>query len=135
MVQQRMTMETKSEIDHRVLYDLSNEALSDVLRPPVMYSRFRNKISGPSGLRQPNRFRLMDSVWGFFRSLVYPPGDVSMHYSLDSIVARDVGSAPWFGSLDEQVDAIGAEIEGSILRDLIVEIVRDIELRWRVRLY
>lgn len=116
-----------TETDHRVLYDLVNEALSDVLRQPVI-SRFRKKkISVPRDLQQPSGSKLMDSVLGFISLLVYPPGDISSHFSFDSMVAQDLGSAPWFQILDEEVDAIGAEIEGSILRSLISEVVRDIK--------
>ncbi|PKI57028.1 hypothetical protein CRG98_022532 [Punica granatum] len=117
------------EIDHRLLYDLLNEALSNMLRPPVISSRYRNKISATRDLQHPCGPRLMDAVWGFIRSFVYPPVDVSSHSSLDSMVSRDLGPAPWLWLLDEQVNAIGADIEGSILGDLIGEIVRDVKLR------
>lgn len=114
------------EIDHKLLYDLLNEALSNVLGPPMLSSTFWEKISVPCDLLlHPRGQRLMDSVWGFICPLVYPPGDVLTHYPHDSMVARDLGSALWFQLLGEQVDAVGSAIEGSILRDLIGEIPRD----------
>lgn len=116
------------EIDHRVLYDLVNEALPKVLGQPAISSRLRKKISVHCDLQHPCGPRLMDSLWGFISSLVYPPEDVSLHYSLDSMVAQDLGHAPWFQSLDEEVDVLGAEIEGSILRNLISEVAGDIKL-------
>lgn len=116
-----------TETDHRVLYDLVNEALSEVLRQPVILRFRKKKIPVPCDLQQPCGSKLMDSLWGFISLLVYPPGDVSSHFLLESMVARDLRSAPWFQTLDKEVDAIGAEIEGSILRSLIVEVVRDIK--------
>ncbi|KAK4773953.1 hypothetical protein SAY87_028972 [Trapa incisa] len=117
------------KIEHGVLCDLVNEALPKVVGLPVISSRFRKKkVSVTCDLQHPQGLQLMDSVCGFISPLVYHPGDVSLHYSIDSMVARDLEYATWFVLLDGEVDALGAEIEGSILRNLINEIVREAAL-------
>ncbi|KAK4791104.1 hypothetical protein SAY86_031517 [Trapa natans] len=117
-------------MDRRILYDLVNEALPRVVGQPVISSRFRKNISVPWDLHHPQGPKLMDSVWGFISPIVYPPGDASLHY-IETMLAREY--APWFHLLDEEADALGAEIEGSILRNLIDEIVRDASLTTRLQ--
>uniref|UniRef100_A0A5B7AQE4 DUF4378 domain-containing protein n=1 Tax=Davidia involucrata TaxID=16924 RepID=A0A5B7AQE4_DAVIN len=115
----------EKKVDHKVLLDLLNEALSIVLGPPVTMSRFRKKAISHMP-RPPHGSKLLDHVWEIIRTHLYPPTDKS-YYLLDSMVARDLGSAPWSGLMNDDVDALGKEMESQIIRDLIEEIVKDLQ--------
>lgn len=113
--------------DHRLLFDLSNEALSTVLGQPQALSKFRINDSDTM-LRPPRGRKLLDRVWEITRAYLYPPTDNS-YYTLDGLIARDLKSIPWSGLMNDDVDALGKEIEFQILGDLIEEIVKDMRLR------
>ncbi|XP_059623341.1 uncharacterized protein LOC132266481 [Cornus florida] len=116
----------EKKVDHKVLLDLLNETLSIVLGPPVtMLSRFRKK-SICHMLQPPNGRKLLDRVWEIIRAYVYPPTDKS-YYFLDGLMARDLALSPWSGLMNDDVDALGKEMESQIIRDLIEEIVKDMQ--------
>ena len=116
----------EKKVDHKVLLDLLNEALSTVLGPPVSMSRFRRKIMGSTTMLSTlHGKQLLDHVWEIIRVHVYPPADISCH-SLDSMVARDLGSIPWSGLVYNEVNVLGREIESLIVGDLVEDIVKDI---------
>lgn len=117
----------EKKVDHKMLLDLSNEALSTVLGPPVCMSRFRRKIMGSTMLSTPHGKKLLDCVWEIIRVHVYPQADKSCH-SLDSMVANDLGSIPWSGLIDDEVNALGREMESMIIGGLVDEIVKDMQL-------
>ncbi|KAK8304590.1 hypothetical protein V6Z12_D03G002600 [Gossypium hirsutum] len=81
--------ENDKKVDRKVLLDLLNEALSTILGPPVTLSRFRRKLVGSSILPPPRGRKLLNSV---------------CYYSLDSMVARDLGSTPWSSLMDEETN-------------------------------
>ncbi|KAK9038165.1 hypothetical protein V6N11_023051 [Hibiscus sabdariffa] len=114
----------EKKVDRKVLLDLSNEALSTILGPPVTMSRFRRKLLGSSTLPPPRRRKLLNSVWEIIQTNLYPP-DNRCHYSLDSMVARDLRSAPWSGLIDDETNVLGGEVECHIVGDLVEEIVKD----------
>ncbi|KAJ0097650.1 hypothetical protein Patl1_29275 [Pistacia atlantica] len=113
--------------DRKMLLDLLNEALSTILGPPVTKSRFRRKIIGSSMLPPPHGRKLLESVWEIIRVYLYPPTDRS-YYSLDSMVADDLGSTPWSGLMDEETNALGREVECHIIGDLVEDILKDMQL-------
>lgn len=117
----------EKKVDHKVLLDLLNEALSTVLGPPVGMSRFRRKFMGSTMLSAPHGKKLLDCVWEIIRVHVYPPADKSC-YSLDSMVARDLGSIPWSGLIDDEMNALGRDMESMIIGGLVDEIVKDMQL-------
>lgn len=117
----------EKKVDHKVLLDLLNEALSTVLGPPVGMSRFRRKFMGSTMLSAPHGKKLLDCVWEIIRVHVYPPADKSC-YSLDSMVARDLGSIPWSGLIDDEMNALGRDMESMIIGGLVDEIVKDMLL-------
>ncbi|GLT39351.1 hypothetical protein SLA2020_135480 [Shorea laevis] len=114
----------EKEADHKVLLDLLNEALSRVLGPPVTMSKFRRKLISSYTLPPPHRMKLLDSVWKIIRVHLYPPTDRS-YYSLDGMVAQDLGSTPWFGLMDDETNVLGMEVARHILEDLVGETVKD----------
>lgn len=115
------------KLNHKLICDLSNEALSSLLGAPLTMSRFMKKATGPVP-RPPLGRKLLDRVWEMTRAQIYPAGD-ECFYSLDSIVARDLKSTPWTGLIDEDVNALGKDIESRITGDLIQEIVKDMQCK------
>ncbi|XVF18148.1 hypothetical protein REPUB_Repub10bG0187300 [Reevesia pubescens] len=116
--------QNEKKVDHKVLFDLLNEALSTVLGPPVTMSRFRRKLLGSSILPPPRGRKLLNSVWEIIHINLYPPND-RYYYSLDSMVAQDLGSTPWSGLMDDETNVLGREVECHIIGDLVEEIVKD----------
>nr|GMC65922.1 uncharacterized protein LOC109167609 [Ipomoea batatas] len=113
------------KLNHKLLCDLLNEALSSLIGAPLTTSRFMKKATGPLP-RPPQGRKLLDRVWEMTRAQIYPAADES-YYSLDSIVARDLKSTPWTGLIDEDVNALGKDIESQITGDLIQEIIKDMQ--------
>ncbi|XVF16031.1 hypothetical protein REPUB_Repub09cG0206500 [Reevesia pubescens] len=116
--------QNEKKVDHKVLLDLLNEALSTILGPPVTMSRFRRKLLGSSVLPPPLGRRLLNSVWEIIYINLYPPND-RCYYSLDSMVGRDLRSTPWSGLMDDETNVLGREVECHIIGDLVEEIVKD----------
>lgn len=114
---------SKKKVDHKVLLDLLNEALSVVLAPPVHMSKFRRTAIG-TVFRPPYGKTLLDHVWEIMRVYLSSPAEKSF-YSFDSMVARDLHSNPWSGLINDDLDALGKEMEFRIIEDLIEEMVKD----------
>ncbi|XP_050227549.1 uncharacterized protein LOC126677120 [Mercurialis annua] len=114
--------------DHKLLYDLLNEALSIVLGPPVTMSRFRRKVISFSTTPPLRGTKLLDSVWEIIRAFLYPPEDDKSYYSLDNLVEKNLGSTPWSGLVDDELNVLAKEMEFRIMGDLIEEIVNDMHL-------
>ncbi|TYI19934.1 hypothetical protein ES332_A07G199000v1 [Gossypium tomentosum] len=119
----KLIKENDKKVDHKVLLDLSNEALSTILGPPVTMSRFRRKQLGSSILTPPHGRKLINSVWEIVHINLHPPNDRS-NYSVDHMVARDLGSTPWAGLMDDETNVLGREVEWHIVGDLVEEIVK-----------
>ncbi|ONH97309.1 hypothetical protein PRUPE_7G183200 [Prunus persica] len=115
------------KVDHKVLRDLLNEALSTVLGPPRSMSKFRRKIIGSSVLPPLRGKKLLNCVWQIIHERLHPPTD-GPYYSLDDMVSRDLGSSPWSGLIDDDVNALGGEMESLITEDLVQEILDDMQL-------
>lgn len=114
------------KVNHKLLLDLLNEALSTVLRPHINMSKFRRKVINSSAPPPLLGKKLLDCVWEIVSAYLYPPNDKTYH-SFDEIVARDVGSSPWSGLVDEDVNAMGREIETLIMRDLVKDVLDDMQ--------
>lgn len=112
------------KVDHKMLMDLLNETLATMLGPPLNMSRFRRKLLCSSPLKGR---KLLSSVWTNIHINICPPND-RCNYSLDSMVARDLGSksTPWFGLMDDETNALGREVECHIIGDLVEDIANDI---------
>ncbi|CAL5371309.1 unnamed protein product [Camellia sinensis] len=121
----KMTKDNEgSRRDHKLLLDLLNEALSVVLGPPVTMSRFRKAI-GPA-LLPPRGQKLLDRAWEIVRAHLYPPTD-KFHYCINDMVAEDLGFTTWSGLMNDDIDAVGKEMESQITGYLIEEIVKDMQ--------
>ncbi|KAF7130839.1 hypothetical protein RHSIM_Rhsim10G0195500 [Rhododendron simsii] len=113
----------RDNVDHKLLLDLLNEALTIVLGPPVTVSRFRKTGMCPTS-RPPHGRKLLHSVWEIICGHLYPPSD-KCFYSIDSMLVRDLHSTPWAGLMNDDIDSLGKEMESQITGDLIEEIVKD----------
>ncbi|KAI3921964.1 hypothetical protein MKX01_005653 [Papaver californicum] len=116
---------TIAEHNHKVIFDLVNEALYTILEPC-----FTTTAVGPT--RMPRGKRLLDKVWRMIGMYINPPensedGERLSFYYLDAIVARDLGTNSWLDlNLDDsEKQLIGKEIGGFILDELIEETVKD----------
>ncbi|OVA00629.1 protein of unknown function DUF4378 [Macleaya cordata] len=120
-------------VDGKVLFDLSNEALATILGPYSEANKDDGMIIRPTRMPPPRGKKLLDDVWRMIHIYVYPPDDHDHHgssssfYSLDSIVARELGMTPWFheNHFGDNVDVVGRVIEGFILEGLIEETLRE----------
>ncbi|CAI9110484.1 OLC1v1010520C3 [Oldenlandia corymbosa var. corymbosa] len=111
---------------HKILFDLLNEALPDVLGSPKAMSKFMRKALDPVG--RPLRGRkLLDKVWNIIGVYLQPTMDES-DYSLDMMIARDLQSSPWSKCVDDDINALGKDVECQIFGDLIDEMVMDYNL-------
>ncbi|XP_057492550.1 uncharacterized protein LOC130778120 isoform X2 [Actinidia eriantha] len=114
----------EKKVDHKLLLDLLNEALAIVLGSPMTVSRFRKKAIGPTP-RPPQGRKLLDHVWEIVGEHLHPLNKIG--YSLDRMVARDLGYTPWSGLMSDDIDALGKEMETQITGYLIDEILIDLK--------
>ncbi|XP_047320082.1 uncharacterized protein LOC124924077 [Impatiens glandulifera] len=110
----KMYGEDESSSNRRLLFDLTNEALPVILGQPVM--KFP-----PSGSK------LLNSVLEMIRGYLSPPPD-RFYFSIDGMVGRDLGCAPWTILVKDEVNAMGKEVESMITSGLIEEIVKELHL-------
>ncbi|KAJ4965784.1 hypothetical protein NE237_017633 [Protea cynaroides] len=120
------------EVDHKLLYDLTNEALLTIFGPSSSVSRFKSKIVGTNMVPPPCGQELLNSVVEKFHAYSYRPMDDSC-YSIDHMVARDLGVKPWLSMMDCDVEAIVRELEQRILSELIGDAVRTMCVRYVCR--
>ncbi|XP_050379681.1 uncharacterized protein LOC126797030 isoform X2 [Argentina anserina] len=120
------TKDHNGKVNHKLLLDLLNEALSTILGPPLNMPKFRRKAINTSSLPPLRGKKLLDSVWENIYYYLYPPKD-SLYHSLDEIVSRDLISSPWPELLDEDVIVLGREIETLIMRDIVTEVLDDMK--------
>ncbi|XP_059286486.1 uncharacterized protein LOC132039940 isoform X1 [Lycium ferocissimum] len=111
------------KINHKLLCDLLNEALPSVLGVSSTMSKFMKSAVGPVP-RPLQGKKLLERVWEIVGVFVHPPWDRTSQ-SLDNIVARDLSSTPWSGLIDEDINALGKDMECQIIGDLIQEMVND----------
>ncbi|XP_010247093.1 PREDICTED: uncharacterized protein LOC104590217 [Nelumbo nucifera] len=117
----------ESKEARKLLFDLLNEALATILGSLMTTSRFKRRVLGPSIILPSCGKKLLGAAWEMIHKHVNPPMDGS-HYSLDGMVACDLGKTPWSGMMLDDVDVIGREIEWMILGELMEETVRDMWL-------
>ncbi|XP_059282642.1 uncharacterized protein LOC132036336 [Lycium ferocissimum] len=108
------------KLNHKLLCDFLNEVL-----PGVLGSTSMKRSIGPTA-RAPRGKKLLDCVWEIARVYVYPPLDMSSR-SLEIILARDLQCTRWDGLVDEDVNALGKDVEYQIIGDLIHELINDME--------
>ena len=116
--------QNKNKLEHKVLLDLLNEALSIVLGPPLTLSRFRRKLSNSSLQPPPCGNELLKLTWDIVSVSLNPSSNASL-YSLDSLVAQDLGSISWSGLTNDHIDTLEREMACLITDDLVEEFTND----------
>ncbi|KAL1536892.1 hypothetical protein AAHA92_29468 [Salvia divinorum] len=124
-VDESSTKDEEARTNHRVILDLLNEALPTVLKQPPNMSRLGKAIES-SRHQAPRGRELLSFVWEIIQGHVHPPAADRSSYALESMVARDLKSDSWPRLLDDDINALGKDIECHITCDLIGEIVKDI---------
>ncbi|XP_021846359.1 uncharacterized protein [Spinacia oleracea] len=115
-------------LEHKLLFDLLNEALTVVLAPPRTLSKFRRKITDITILPHPQGRKLLEQVWDMVCEYLYPSSytDTSC-YSFEDLVAHDLHVMPWSSLLEEETIDIGKELEFQIIGDLVEELLMDMQ--------
>lgn len=111
----------KNVVDHKLLFDLLNEALSAVVRPPITRSGSIRGLVGPPVV--PQGKKLLDYVWRMIHTYLNPPQDEC--HSFDDTVPRDLWRTPWSGMMQGETDEIGREMECVIFGELVEETMKD----------
>ncbi|KAL1566671.1 hypothetical protein AAHA92_02251 [Salvia divinorum] len=109
--------------NHKMIVDLLNEVLPAILREPVNISRYMEKAIGLAH-KSPNGRTLLSLVWNSIRVYVHPPVD-RCYYALDNLLALDLKSTAWSRLIDDNVNALGRDIEWLLIGDMIEEMVKD----------
>lgn len=115
-----------NSLEHKLLFDLSNEALTVVLGPRRTLSKFRRKTTEVTMFPCPQGRKLLEQVWQMIQEYLYPVSNTSF-YSFDDLIAHDLHIIPWFSLLDEEINAMGKELESQITGDLLEEILMDVQ--------
>ncbi|XP_073123244.1 uncharacterized protein [Henckelia pumila] len=115
----------RGKLNHKMVFDLLNEVLPNILRPPINQSKYMEKAFGYVH-KPPLGKKLLFHIWEFIRLYVNPPSDKS-YYALDSLLTRDWKMSTWSHLIDDDMNSIGREIESQIMEEMIEEMVEDIE--------
>ncbi|XP_027347983.1 uncharacterized protein LOC113859394 [Abrus precatorius] len=117
----------QNKLEHKVLLDLLNEALSIVLGSTLPLSRFRKKLSNSCMQPPPYGKELLKLVWDIIRVSLSPPSYL-FPCSFDSLVAQDLGPISWYGLMNDQINILETQIECLITDDLVEELTKDMLL-------
>ncbi|XP_068646654.1 uncharacterized protein [Aristolochia californica] len=112
-----------SEVNRKVLFDLINEALLTLMKPPVSGSVFMRRVHGHTTVI-PHGKKLLDAVWRMLHVHIYPPIDGC--HSLDAMIACDLRMTHWSGMIQDEIGEVGREVEWMILRDLLKEVTSEL---------
>ncbi|XP_016570361.2 uncharacterized protein LOC107868243 isoform X1 [Capsicum annuum] len=104
------------KLNHKLLCDLLNEVL-----PRVLGSTSTKRSIGPTP-RAPRGKKLLECVWEIARV----SSDMSSR-SLENILARDLQCTCWDRLVDEDVNALGKDVEYHIVGDLIHEMINEMQ--------
>ncbi|KAL4274442.1 hypothetical protein HN51_057230 [Arachis hypogaea] len=116
-----------NKLDHKMLLDLLNEALSIVLGQPLTMSRFRRKLNNSCIIQTPPCGKeLLKLVWDIIHVSLYPPMSNTCSYSFDSLKAQDFGSISLYGLMNDEINnVLEMEMACSISDDLVEELIKD----------
>lgn len=111
--------------DRMLILDLLNEALPPLLRQPENMSRSERAVWS---VHKPLQGReLLFHIWEIVKVYVHPADDRSC-YSLDRMLAQDLKSDSGSGSMDDDINALGKDLECHIICNLIEEVIKDMHL-------
>ncbi|KAF7028400.1 hypothetical protein CFC21_063242 [Triticum aestivum] len=115
------------DVDHRLLFDLINEALPGAARGSTTLCVFSKWYAAPPRRASADR-RLLDGLWRSVQTWLEPPSVDDDVNSVDGLIGRDMGVSPWSGVFRDDVDGIAEEMEAEILSELVDETLWDVLL-------
>ncbi|XP_016457344.1 uncharacterized protein LOC107781190 isoform X1 [Nicotiana tabacum] len=122
-IEDASTIDQFQKFNHKLLCDFLNEVLRDVLGvPSTVSSSMKSTIALTARPLPLQGKKLLECVWEIARVYV----DMSSQ-SFETILARDLQSTRWAGLVDEDVNALGKDIEHQIIGDLIHEMINDMK--------
>ncbi|MED6204055.1 hypothetical protein PIB30_005453 [Stylosanthes scabra] len=119
-----------NKLDHKILLDLLNEALSIVLGQPLTMSRFRRKLNNNNSCviqkTPPCGKELLKLVWDIIHVSLYPPKiSNTCSCSFISLVKQDFGSILLYGLMNDEINVLEMEMARLISDDLVEELIKD----------
>ncbi|CAL4937472.1 unnamed protein product [Urochloa decumbens] len=115
--------------DHRLLFDLINEALPGAIRASTTLTTF-DKSYVEATRRAPSGKKLLEALWRSVQVWLEPPSDntTSSSASVDVLIGRDLSMSAWHGAFCDDADELGGDVEEDILDELVDEMVWDVLL-------
>lgn len=117
---------------HKLLFDLVNETLPNVLGPTLQMSKCARNATSAVLQIPPHGKKLFNQLMQILRVYLHPSTDKA-HFSLDRMVGRELQSSTWSRLMDDDVNDLGKDIECQITGDLIGEMVKDMVPKRRAR--
>lgn len=116
-------------VDHRLLFDLVNEALPGAVRASTTLFAF-DKCYAMAPRRAPGGKALLKALWKSMQVWLEPPSDrtTASSASVDVLIGRDLSVSPWHGAFREDADALARDVEAEMLDELLDETVWDVLL-------
>lgn len=105
-----------NKVNHKLICDFLNEVLPDVLGSTSMQRTISPDTRPPRGKKLLERVLEIARVSSDMSSL-----------SLENVLARELHCTRWDEFVDEDVNALGKEVEYQILGDLIHEMINDMQ--------
>ncbi|KAL8151852.1 hypothetical protein V2J09_021660, partial [Rumex salicifolius] len=111
--------------NHKMLFDLLNEALSIVLKPPKTFTGLQRNTISSTFSGPPHGRSLLQKVWTIISQHTYPSLENDFP-SLEDMVSHDLDFVPWFDLIDEELKVVSSDMEALITSYLIEEATKDI---------
>ncbi|XP_039807385.1 uncharacterized protein LOC120671173 [Panicum virgatum] len=108
--------------DHRMLFDLANEALLSLVQGARTGSSLRQWVIDSTGASRGRR--LVDDVWQQVQTLRNP--QMQEMKTIDSMVAYEIRNSAWAEVLHEDAYVVGRKIERAIFDELIEDILIEV---------
>ncbi|CAN6215538.1 unnamed protein product [Urochloa humidicola] len=107
--------------DHRMLFDLANEALQSLVQGAKAGSSLHQWVIDSTGVSRGRR--LVDDVWQQVQALKNP--QMQEMQTIDSMVAYEIRKSSWAEVLYEDVYVVGRKIERAIFEELIEDFLKE----------
>ncbi|KAL6603349.1 hypothetical protein ACP70R_043710 [Stipagrostis hirtigluma subsp. patula] len=108
--------------DHRMLFDLVNEALQRLVERVKTGSSLRRWVIDSTGVSRGRK--LVDDVWQQVQTLRHP--QMQEMQTIDSMVAYEIRKSVWAHVLYEDVCVVGRKIERAIFDELIEDLLLEV---------
>ncbi|KAL6873969.1 hypothetical protein ACP4OV_014051 [Aristida adscensionis] len=110
--------------DHRMLFDLANEALQCLVETAKTGSSLRQWVIDSTGVSRGRK--LVDDVWQQVQALKYP--QMQEMQTIEGMVEYEVRKYMWMEVLYEDVYVVGRKIERAIFDELIEGLLTEVDV-------